>query len=155
MAVHTPAAVLAPMLDGQGVEPRLPSIRGDSASDTVTLKEHVLVRPAASVAVNVWLVLPTGKALPLARPAVCNVDTPGQLSAPMGLMKFTPALQTPASLLTAMLEGQAVEPEDPSMTGASPSFTVTEKEHDAVRPVESVAVNVWPVVPRGKTLPLA
>jgi hypothetical protein len=45
-----------------------------------TVKVHLLEFPAASVAVKVFVVIPTGKLEPLGNPAVCVKVTPGQLS---------------------------------------------------------------------------
>jgi hypothetical protein len=59
-------------------------IVGASVSLTVTVKEHEVVLLAASVAVYVTVVVPTGKVAPLANPAVKAVLTPGQLSVPTG-----------------------------------------------------------------------
>ena len=53
---------------------------GACASTTVTMKEQTVVLPAASVATNVLVVLPTGKVLPEGKPAVCAIVTLGQLS---------------------------------------------------------------------------
>ena len=53
-------------------------------SMTVTVKEQVVVLPDASVTVKVLVVLPEGKVAPLAKPAVCVVVAPGQLSVPTG-----------------------------------------------------------------------
>jgi hypothetical protein len=57
------------------------------------------------------------------------------------------AEQSPASLLTVMLEGQVI-------VGSSVSFTVTVKEQVAVLPLASVTSKVFVVVPTGKSLPL-
>ena len=65
------------MLDGQ-------VIVGTWVSTTVTVKLQVDELPAASVTLNVLVVVPTGNVEPLARPAVCNVEAPGQLSVPTG-----------------------------------------------------------------------
>ena len=59
-------------------------IVGGSLSVTVTVKEQVAVLPLASVTLNVLTVVPLGKAEPLAKPAICAVVCPGQLSAPTG-----------------------------------------------------------------------
>jgi hypothetical protein len=52
----------------------------------------------------------------------------------MGVVYVTVAPQRPASLLTTMGSGQAVEPREPSILGFSASTTVTVKLHEAVRP---------------------
>ena len=77
--MQEPVAVLTVILEGQ-------VIAGGCVSFTVTLKVQVAVRPPASVAVNVLTVVPTGKVAPLARPAVCTVVTPGQLSIATGVV---------------------------------------------------------------------
>ena len=41
-----------------------------AGAETTTLNEHVVVFPEASVAVNVFTVVPNGKLLPEAKPAV-------------------------------------------------------------------------------------
>jgi hypothetical protein len=46
-------------------------IEGCSVSFTVTVNEQVLVLPAASVALKVLVVVPTGKVLPDGNPAIC------------------------------------------------------------------------------------
>ena len=51
---------------------------------TVTLKEQPAVLPAASVTVNVLVVVPTGKRLPEGRPAVWSMLAPGRLSLKAG-----------------------------------------------------------------------
>jgi hypothetical protein len=45
-------------------------IVGFSVSFTVTVKEQVAVLPLASVTSNVFVVVPTGKELPLGKPPV-------------------------------------------------------------------------------------
>jgi hypothetical protein len=57
---------------------------GSSVSVIVTVKLQVAVFPAPSVTTNVLVVTPTGKAAPLASPAVCVVVAPVQLSVPTG-----------------------------------------------------------------------
>ena len=56
---------------------------GFSVSLTVTVKVHVAVLPDASVAVQVTVVVPFGKAVPEAGEQL--VVTPGQLSLAVGL----------------------------------------------------------------------
>ena len=63
MAVHKPGAVLTTMFDGQ-------LIVGSWLSTTVTVKLQVLVFPLVSVTTNVFVVMPVGKADPLARPRI-------------------------------------------------------------------------------------
>ena len=58
------------------------AIFGASVSFTVTVKVELAVLPAASVAVQVTVVVPTGKTLPEAGTQM--TDTPGQLSMAIG-----------------------------------------------------------------------
>ena len=60
------------------------AIIGCCVSFTVTVNEQVVVLPPASVTLNEFVVTPTGKVDPLARPAVCVVTEPEQLSVPRG-----------------------------------------------------------------------
>jgi hypothetical protein len=55
--------LLTVMLEGQ-------VIVGSSVSFTVTVKEQLAVFPLASVTSNVFVVVPTGNALPLGKPPV-------------------------------------------------------------------------------------
>ena len=57
-------------------------ITGKILSVTVTVNEQVAELPEASVTRKVLVVTPTGNEAPLARPAVCVVVAPGQLSVP-------------------------------------------------------------------------
>ena len=59
-------------------------ITGGWLSTTVTVKEQLAVAALAAVTVKVFVVRPTGKIAPEARPAVCAVVAPGQLSVPVG-----------------------------------------------------------------------
>ena len=123
-------------------------ITGNSVSVTVTSKEQEAVFPEASVTVNVCVVVPIGNIAPLARPAVCVVVTPVQLSVPAGGVKVTTAPHCPASLFTAMFELQTI-------AGNSVSVTVTSKEQETALPEASVTVNVSVVIPIGNKAPLA
>ena len=79
------------------------------------------------------MVVPTGKALPEAGPAVCAMEAPEQLSDTVGAVQVAIALQeAPAKRL--MLLGQS------AITGAVLSTTVTVKEQVLVLPAASVAV---------------
>src|SRR5438128_12481065 len=60
-------------------------------SRSVPLKLQVAVLPAASLTTNVLVVTPSGNNEPLARPAVCAVLEPGQLSVPSGAVRSTEA----------------------------------------------------------------
>src|SRR6476619_5566709 len=94
---------------------------------TATTKLHCAIFPAASIALNVLVVFPTGNKLPLARPVICVVTTPGQLSVPVGAAYVTIAPQTFVSLDTVMSEGHVI-------TGVSKSITVTVKVQLLVLP---------------------
>ncbi len=115
-------------------------ITGSSLSSTVTLKVHSSVFPAASVAVTVTNVIPTGNTLPEA--GTLETVTPGQLSTAVG-KNVTTALHSPGSLLAVISAGHE------SITGSSVSKTVTVKLQVAVNPELSVTKNVLVVVPTG------
>ena len=79
------------------------------------------------------MVVPMGKALPEAGPAVCAMEAPEQLSLTEGAVQVAIALQeAPAKRL--ILLGHA------AITGAVLSVTVTVKEQVLVLPAASVAV---------------
>jgi hypothetical protein len=59
-------------------------IVGGWLSTTVTVKLQLAVWLLAAVTVKVLVVVPTGKLLPLAKPAVRAVLAPEQLSVPTG-----------------------------------------------------------------------
>ena len=118
---------------------------GGSVSLTVTVKVHVAVFPDASVAVQVTVVVPFGKAEPEAGEQL--VVTPGQLSLAAGA-KVTTAEHWPGSVDLVMFAGHA-------MVGLSVSLTVTVKVQVAVFPDVSVAVQVTVVVPFAKVEPEA
>ena len=73
-----------------------------------TVKLQVALLPTASVTRKTFVVVPTGKAAPLAKPAVCEVDGPAQLSEPTGAVKVTTFEQRPGSLVPVMLAGQVI-----------------------------------------------
>src|SRR4030095_16941474 len=87
---------------------RQPEIRGLIASCTITLKVHVEVLPATSVAVYVTIVVPTLKVLPGA--LVLVIVAPLQLSVKVGGVQFTIAWHD-ALALTVISERQ------PEITG--------------------------------------
>jgi hypothetical protein len=118
-------------------------ITGGCTSLTVTVKVQVAVLPVASVAVEVTVVVPTGKNEPEAGTAA--TVTPGQLSVAF-TAKFTTAPHWLGSLLTVIFAGQVI-------TGGCTSFTVTVNVQVAVLPAASVAVAVTVVVPTGKKEP--
>src|SRR5438876_251645 len=120
---------------------------GGWTSLTVTVKVQALVLPLVSVAVQVTVVIPFGKAKPLVgRQATV---APGQLSVAEGAAKLTTAVHWFRSVPVTTLAGQ------PPMTGFSVSFTVTVNVQAFVLPAPSVAVQVTVVVPLMKVEPLA
>ena len=100
---------------------------------------------AASFAVTVTVVVPTGNVLPEAG-LVVMVTAPPQLSVAVGA-NVTALPQVPVVDVVVILEGQVI-------TGACVSFTVTVKVQVDVLPWASVAVAVTVVVPTGKNDPL-
>jgi hypothetical protein len=102
--------------------------------------------PAVSVAVQVTVVVPSGKSEPLAGSQA--TVTPGQLSI-AAVVKVTFVPHNAGFLAAAILSGQVLT------VGGSLSFTVTVKLHVAVWLEVSVAVQVTVVVPLLKAVPLA
>src|SRR5688572_4854939 len=107
------------------------TIVGFSKSSTVTSKLQVAVFADASVTVKVTVVVPVGKIVPLAWPAVSAVTGAGQLSRPTGVAYVTVAPHTPRSFDCAIFAGHTI-------VGFSVSLTVTVKLHVAVLPEASV-----------------
>jgi hypothetical protein len=136
-APHEFASLFTVMFEGQ-------VITGASLSTTVTVNEHVVTLPAASVAVEVTVVVP---GLNVEPEAGTEVTVAEQLSVAV-VLKFTTAPHELASVFAVMLEGQVI-------TGASLSTTVTVNEHEVELPAASVAVEVTVVVPRLKVEPEA
>jgi hypothetical protein len=89
---------------------------GFSSSSTVTWNEHSAVLPALSVTRYRSIVTPTGKTWFGPNPAYRVVVWPAQLSAPVGAVYVTVALQRPGVRLTTMSLGQV-------MVGSSVSDT--------------------------------
>ena len=108
------------------------------------------ILPDASVALQLTVVVPTGKLLPEAG-VQATVRPVGQLSVAVGGVKVTVAAQVPFGATTlVMFDGQA-----PS-TGNWVSFIVTVKVHGAdILPEASVALQLTVVVPTAKLLPEA
>lgn len=107
---------------------------------TVTVNEQVAVLPEASVAVQVTVVVPTGKVEP--EGGTHTVVTPGQLSEAVGGGKVTTALLPPMTGVTAVtLLGQVI-------VGGCVSATVTVNEQ-----LSPVPMQVTVVVPTGKNEP--
>src|SRR6185369_2293967 len=138
-ALHRPASVPWTIFAGQAVRV------GAWLSLTVTVKVQALVRALVSVAVQVTVVTPLAKSVPLA--GLQTKVTPGQLSVAVGA-KVTWAVQAPASVLTATFAGHVI-------CGSSVSLTVTVKVQLAVLLAPSVALQVTVVVPLLKAVPLA
>src|SRR6185436_7881998 len=92
---------------------------GASLSVTVTVKLQLPTLPAASVAEQLTVVDPFGKAVPEAGLHV-TAPRPGQLSVAL-VVNETTAEHWPGSLFTAMFAGQV-------RTGGSLSLTVTVNE---------------------------
>ncbi|MED3574136.1 hypothetical protein P4452_17940 [Cytobacillus praedii] len=108
------------------------------------MKEQALIFPAASVAVQVTVVVPRGKNDPDA--GVQTVVAPGQLSITVGSGKLTNAPLLPGSLNTVISSEQVI-------IGGSESTIVIVKEHSAVLPALSVAVQMTGVSPTLKKVP--
>ena len=115
-------------------------------STTVTVKEQVSVFPAASVARQVTVVVPSEKVDPEPGPDNRVMEAPEQLSETVGVEYETTLLQEPEPALTVMDDGQEA-------TGSMPSKTVTLKEHVATLPEASVPRKATVVVPMGKKPP--
>jgi len=93
------------------------TIAGACVSLTVTANEHAVVLPEVSVAVQVTVVVPFGKAPP--EDGLHTIPATPQLSIAEA-EKVTTAEHWPASVALVMLPGHA-------MTGGSASFTVIVK----------------------------
>jgi hypothetical protein len=142
MAEHVPGSLFKTILAGHDVK------NGAWLSVTITSNEHVDEFPAASVAVKVIIVIPTGNVEPDGKPDVCTIETPGQLSEADGAIHDTIALHKPGLLLEIISNGQLVN------NGDSPSVTVTLNEHVTEFPPASRAVYTMFVVPNGNNDPL-
>ena len=112
---------------------------GPAASFTVTVKLQLRELPAASVAVEVTIVVPSGKT----EPEAGLLETVGMEQLSLAVtVKFTTAEHAPEGAFTVMLDGQA-------MFGACVSLTVTLKLQ--VGPAGLVQVTV--VSPAAKKVP--
>ena len=100
---------------------------GFSSSTTVTVNDSSWVLPAASVAVYVTVVVPTGNALPEAMSGLNELKE--QLSLAEGADHVTTAPHSPASTLWLVMLAGMLEIE-----GSSSSTTVTVKLRVAERP---------------------
>ena len=117
--------------------------------NTVTVKLHVAVLPDVSVAVQVTVVVPTGKIEPLG--GLHTEVTPGQLSDTVGGGKLTVAaleIGQVCATIAVTLAGQVI-------IGGCVSLTVTVNEQPAVLPAASATEQVTVVVPLGKVAPEA
>jgi len=112
LLVHTPAAAFTVIFPGH-------KITGGWVSLTVTVKVHWLRLPLLSRAVLVTIVVPTGKAKPLAGTLATFVTA--QLSVAVTL-KLTLLVQAPGAAFTVIFPGHVI-------TGGCVSFTVTVKLH--------------------------
>jgi hypothetical protein len=115
----------------------------------VTVKLQVAVLPDVSVAVQVTVVVPTGRTEPLG--GVHTEVTPGQLSDTVGAGKVTVALLEIGQVCAATavtFAGQVI-------VGGCVSLTVIVNEQLAVLPEASLTLHVTVVVPAGKNTPLA
>jgi hypothetical protein len=114
-------------------------IAGGCVSFTVTVKEHVAVLPAPSVAVQVTVVRPTGNVEPDTGEQTTVGDP--QLSVADAVNETT-AEHWPAAAGTLMGDGQVID-------GGVVSTTVTVAMHWLAAPLSSLTVSVTVVIPRG------
>ena len=114
--------------------------------NTPTLKLHVAVLPDISVAVQVTVVVPIAKQLPLG--GVQTTATPGQLSEAVAVKLTTEQVAFTFGVTTVWLAGQVT-------TGAWVSTTVTVNVQLPVCIASSVEEQVTVVTPLGKNEPLA
>ena len=115
--------------------------------NTVTVKVQVAVLPDVSVAVQVTVVVPTGRIEPLG--GVHTEVTPGQLSDTVGAGKVTVALLEIGQVCAATavtFAGQVI-------VGGCVSLTVIVNEQLAVLPEASLTLHVTVVMPLGKVEP--
>src|SRR5438093_10836073 len=91
-------------------------IVGGCVSLTVIVKLQVAVSPAASVAVQVTVLVPIGNGVPLA--GLPLTVAPGQLSVGVGSVAVTTAAQSSGSARRVLLAGQVI-------VGGCVSVTVT------------------------------
>lgn len=113
VAVHSPGAVLVVMLSGQ-------LICGSSLSKTTTVCSHDELLPAASVAVQVIVVVPTGNGSVIGLLSLrvgVGITVPSQLSVAVATPGETLALQVPGKIGSSILAGQVI-------AGAVVSLTV-------------------------------
>jgi hypothetical protein len=99
VAEHWPGSVLT-------VTPAGAVMVGDSVSFTVTVKLHVAVLPAASVAMQLTVLAPFGKVEPVGGSHA--TVTPGALSVAVGAGYCTTAEHCPKSLEATTVAGQTI-----------------------------------------------
>lgn len=117
-------------------------IAGGCVSLTVTVKAHAAGLFAASVTVQLTVVVPFWKVEPDGGTQT-GAPTPGQLSLTVGAANVTTAVHTPVAAGTVMFAGQVI-------TGACVSLTVTVK---VVKPPPLPLTQLTVVVPFGKVEP--
>src|SRR5438093_3118903 len=123
---------------------------GAVSSITVTVCAAVAVLPLASMARNVFVVVPIGMRLPTGRPLMRLTITPEQLSEAVAKPRSEmtrPGSVEPGPVPRVMLGGAVI-------SGGVLSTTVTVSVAVAAAPSVSVAVYVIVVLPTGKRLPL-
>jgi hypothetical protein len=128
------------MFDGQVID-------GAWLSTTITVNEQEDMLLEASLAVQVTVVVPTGKLEPDAGLQL-GVPTPGQLSVAVGALYVTTAEHWPIGALVLTLAGQVID-------GACVSLTVTVNEQLAELPAASITLQLTVVVPFGNVEPEA
>src|SRR5712692_855790 len=116
---------------------------GGVVSWTTTVAEAVPVLPAASMAEQVMVVLPSGKVLPEAGAHV-GVSEPDTASVAVAAYAIAAPLGPVAS--TGLMAGTVT-------TGAVVSWTTTVAMAEPTLPAVSVAVQVMAVLPSAKVLP--
>jgi hypothetical protein len=109
------------------------------------LNEQLAEFPAASLTLQVTVVVPFGKVAPDTG-AHEGVPTPGQLSLAAGAAYVTGAEHCPGVVATVMPAGHVIE-------GACISFTVTLNEQLAELPEASLTAQLTVVEPFGKVEP--
>lgn len=122
-------------------------ILGFCVSLTVTVNWHCAILLDVSVAAQVTVVTPFGKAKPDAGVQI-TLLTPGQLSVAAGVTNVATAVQRLVSVLFTMFAGQVKE-------GSVTSLTVTVKEQEPRLPAASATEQVTVVTPFWKVEPLA
>ena len=139
LAPHWPAVLGTIIFAGQVTT-------GNCTSLTLMVNVQMVILPDASVAVQVTVVMPTGKKLPEAGLVV--ILTPGQLSETCGPGYTTIAPHCPTEFVVTIFAGQM-------MVGNWVSLTVTVNVQVFILLDASFAVTTTVVVPIGKKVPEA